>query len=102
MGVVTSENRKSRQSMAIIARALMRIVALAETIWVATFVTTDCMAPMSLKIRDWISPVRVEVKKGSPMRWRWANTRTRRSCMIACPTRVERKDWNTLKTAPAA
>ena len=50
--MVTSEKRKSLQSIAIIAIALMRIVALAETIWVATFVTTDCMAPMSLKMRD--------------------------------------------------
>jgi hypothetical protein len=42
-----------------------------ETIEVAVVVTTVCTPPMSLAIRDWISPVRVRVKNASDRRWRW-------------------------------
>ena len=41
-----------------------------ETIEVAVLVTTFCTPPMSLAIRDWISPVRVCVKNASESRWR--------------------------------
>ena len=46
-------------------------VATFETIDVAVDVTTFWMPPMSFAIRDWISPVRVRVKKASERRWRW-------------------------------
>ena len=42
-----------------------------ETIEVAVLVTTFWTPPMSLAIRDWISPVRVRVKNASARRWRW-------------------------------
>ena len=38
-----------------------------ETIEAAVSVTTDCTPPMSLEMRDWISPVRVSVKNLSGM-----------------------------------
>ena len=41
-----------------------------ETIEVAVLVTTLCTPPMSFAIRDWISPVRVRVKKASESRCR--------------------------------
>jgi hypothetical protein len=41
-----------------------------ETIDVAVLVTTLCTPPMSFEMRDWISPVRVRVKKASESRCR--------------------------------
>ena len=41
-----------------------------ETIEVAVDVTTVSTPPMSFAIRDWISPVRVRVKKASESRCR--------------------------------
>ena len=70
-GRAISENSVSRQSIAIMATSAIATPAPEETIWVITEVTTDCMEPMSEKIRDWTSPVRVRVKKPSPIRCRW-------------------------------
>ncbi len=42
-----------------------------ETMEAAVEVTTACMPPMSLAMRDCTSPVRVLVKKASDMRCRW-------------------------------
>ena len=56
------------RNMAMIAAVT---VATFETIEVAVEVTTFWMPPMSFAIRDWISPVRVRVKKASESRWRW-------------------------------
>ena len=45
------------------ATAVATAVVRLEAIEVAVEVTTDCMPPMSLVIRDCTSPVRVRVKK---------------------------------------
>ena len=37
----------------------------------AVSVTTDCTPPTSFDSRDWISPVRVDVKNRSGILWRW-------------------------------
>jgi hypothetical protein len=61
----------SRQSSRNIATVAARTVVTLETIEVAVFVTTVWTPPMSFEIRDWISPVRVWVKKASDSRCRW-------------------------------
>jgi hypothetical protein len=61
----------SRQSSTNIATVAASTVVTLETIEVAVLVTTLCTPPMSLAIRDWISPVSVRVKKASESRWRW-------------------------------
>ena len=70
-GRTASENSASRQSSRNIATTLASTVVTLETIEVAVVVTTVCTPPMSLAMRDWISPVRVRVKKASESRWRW-------------------------------
>ena len=60
----------SRQSSRNIATAAASTVVTFETIEVAVLVTTFWTPPMSFAIRDWISPVRVLVKKASESRWR--------------------------------
>ena len=57
-----------------------------ETIEVAVEVTTVSTPPMSFEIRDWISPVRVRVKKASDSRCRCRYTAERRSCITCWPT----------------
>ncbi len=69
-GSSPSENSASRQSSRNIATTLARTVVTLETIEVAVVVTTVCTPPMSLAIRDWISPVRVFVKNASESRCR--------------------------------
>jgi hypothetical protein len=69
-GVRPSENSARRQSSRNIAVTLAITVVTLETIEVAVEVTTVCTPPMSLAIRDWISPVRVFVKKASESRCR--------------------------------
>jgi hypothetical protein len=64
-------NRARRQSSRNIAVAAATTVVTLETIEVAVLVTTFWTPPMSLAMRDWISPVRVRVKKDSDSRWRW-------------------------------
>ena len=82
-GRTTSEISASRQDRATIATAVATVVVRLEAIEVAVDVTTDCMPPMSLVIRDWTSPVRVRVKKPTDWRCRWAKTSVRRPC-ITC------------------
>ena len=60
-----------------------------DAIEVAVEVTTDCMPPMSLVMRDCTSPVRVRVKKAIDWRCRCAKTSVRSRCMTCWPTRVE-------------
>ena len=52
-------------------RVLARMATLAM-VSLRVLVTTDCIPPTSLETRDWISPVRVLVKKRRAMPWRWA------------------------------
>jgi hypothetical protein len=70
-GVSASENTARRQSSRNIATTVAATVVTLETIEVAVLVTTVCTPPMSLAMRDWISPVRVRVKKASERRCRW-------------------------------
>ena len=70
-GVSASEKSASRQSSSAIATTVASTVVTLETIDVAVLVTTVCTPPMSLAMRDWISPVRVFVKKARERRWRW-------------------------------
>ncbi len=70
-GSTASENSASRQSSRNIATTLATTVVTLETIEVAVVVTTVCTPPMSLAMRDWISPVRVRVKNASESRCRW-------------------------------
>ena len=51
----------------------------------AVSVTTAWTPPTSLASRLWISPVRVSVKNRSGIRWRWAYSASRRSCMTFWP-----------------
>ena len=59
------------------ARLLVRLAAVS--------VTTAWTPPTSFARRLWISPVRVSVKKRSGIRWRWAYSAFRRSCMTFWP-----------------
>ena len=97
-GSTTSEISESRQDSATIATAVATVVVRFEAIEVAVEVTTDCMPPMSLVIRDWTSPVRVRVKKPTDCRWRWANTSVRSPCMTCWPTLVLTQVWTTPST----
>ncbi len=63
--------RARRQSSRNIAAPAAMTVVTFETIEVAVLVTTFCTPPMSLAMRDWISPVRVRVKNDRDRRWRW-------------------------------
>ena len=76
-GSTTSEISESRQDSATIATAVATAVVRFEAIEVAVEVTTDCMPPMSLVMRDCTSPVRVRVKKAIDWRCRWAKTSVR-------------------------
>lgn len=71
-GRSTSETTVSRQSSASIATTVAITLVRLETSEVAVEVTVACIPPMSLEIRDWISPVRVRVKKARDMLWRRA------------------------------
>ena len=65
-----SEKTASRQSSRNMATTVAMTVVRFETIEVAVDVTTVSTPPMSFAIRDWISPVRVRVKKASESRCR--------------------------------
>ena len=69
-GRTTSEISESRHDKATIAAAVATVVVRLEAIDVAVDVTTVCMPPMSLVIRDCTSPVRVRVKKLTDWRCR--------------------------------
>ena len=88
-GSTTSETSESCQDSATIATSVATAVVRFEATDVAVEVTTDCMPPMSLVIRDCTSPVRVRVKKPIDWRCRWAKTSVRSRCMTCWPTVVE-------------
>lgn len=67
----------------------MTVTALAR-IEDAVSVTTVCTPPTSLPSRDWMSPVRVPVKKPRCIDCRCSNSRLRRSCMTRLPSTVVR------------
>ena len=94
-GSTTSEISASRHDSATIAMAVATVVVRFEAIEVAVEVTTDCMPPMSLVMRDCTSPVRVRVKKPTDWRCRWAKTSVRSPCMTCCPTLVLTQVWTT-------
>ncbi len=52
------------------AMMVLTTITLFERTLDAVSVTTVCTPPMSFESRDWISPVRVAVKKRSGIRWR--------------------------------
>ena len=54
-----------------IAMTVLTTVDMLETTLVAVSVTTPCTPPTSFESRDWISPVRVEVKKRSDILCKW-------------------------------
>ena len=70
IGNMASESRARRQSSSHIAMTVEIAIARLLTMLVAVSVTTRWMPPTSLLRRDWISPVRVSVKKRSGIRWR--------------------------------
>ncbi len=88
-GSTSSEIRVSCQVSATIATIVATTVVRLAAMLVAVEVTTDCMPPMSLVIRDCTSPVRVRVKKPTDCRCRWLKTSTRSRCMTRWPTVVE-------------
>ena len=73
---------------------VMTMTRLAKTL-LAVSVTTAWTPPTSFDSRLWISPVRVSVKKRSGMRWRWAYSALRRSCITRWPMTLLRYDWPT-------
>ena len=77
------------------ATAVATVVVRFAAIEVAVVVTTDCMPPMSLVIRDCTSPVRVRVKKAMLWRCRCANTSVRSRCITRWPTEVLTQVWTT-------
>ena len=101
-GSTTSEISDSRQDSATIATTVATAVVRFDAIEVAVEVTTDCMPPMSLVIRDCTSPVRVRVKNASDWRCRWAKTSVRSRCMTCWPTRVLIQVWTTPSAAVTA
>ena len=80
-GSTTRVTSASCQDSATMATAVATTVVRLAAIDVAVEVTTVCMPPMSLVMRDCTSPVRVRVKKPSDWRCRWAKTSVRRRCM---------------------
>ena len=86
--MTTSEMSESFQDSATMATAVATTVVRLDAMDVAVEVTTDCMPPMSLVMRDWTSPVRVRVKKAMDCRCRCAKTRVRSVCMTCWPTLV--------------
>ena len=87
-GITTSEISASRHERTAIATAVATVVVRFEAIEVAVEVTTFCMPPMSLVMRDCTSPVRVRVKNAIDCRCRWAKTSVRSPCMTRWPTWV--------------
>ncbi len=98
-GSTSRDTSVSCQLSASIATNVATAVVRFEATEVAVEVTTDCMPPMSLVIRDCTSPVRVRVKKATDWRCRCANTSVRSRCMTCCPTVVEIQVWTTPSAA---
>ena len=84
-GITTSEISASRHESTAIATAVATVVVRFEAIEVAVEVTTICMPPMSLVIRDCTSPVRVRVKNAIDCRCRCAKTSVRSPCITRWP-----------------
>ena len=97
-GITTSEIRASRHERTAIATAVATVVVRFEAIEVAVEVTTLCMPPMSLVIRDCTSPVRVRVKNAIDCRCRCAKTSVRSPCMTRWPIWVLIQVWKTPRT----
>ncbi len=88
-----------QESTAMATRALAMITTL-ERMSDSVEVTTVCTPPTSLVSRDWISPVRVSVKKRSDRCWRCSKRRSRRSRITRWPTRLARQVWISPTTPP--
>ena len=98
MGTIANESTVSCQLITSIATSeLTRMTTFASESW-ATCVITSSIRPTSFVSRDWISPVRVAVKKRSGIRFSRAYSVARRSRITPCPTRIARYVW----TTPAA
>ena len=69
-GVMNKESTVSCQEMINMAMSELMITTTLERSEDAVLVTTLCTPPTSFARRDWISPVRVEVKNRSGMYWR--------------------------------
>ena len=100
--MTSKEIRDNRQDSATIATAVATAVVRFEAMEVAVEVTTCCMPPMSLVIRDWTSPLRVRVKNPSDWRCRCSNTVVRSRCMTRCPMVVLIQVCTTPSTAVSA
>jgi hypothetical protein len=85
-GMDATDTAVSCQDMEVIAtRVLMNMAVLDRTLD-RVLVTTFCIPPTSLAIRDWISPVRVPVKNPSDRLWRCVYSLSRRSRITRWPT----------------
>ena len=71
-GSMPSDSRVSCQLRRNIATIVETATATLDVIEAAVSVTTAWTPPTSLDSRDWISPVRFDVKNRSGIRWRWA------------------------------
>ena len=89
-GVIASESTVSCQEITVMAMTVLSSVTTLDSSDVAVSVTTDWIPPTSLVRRDWISPVRVPVKKRSDIPCRCAYSRLRRSSITRWPTRLVR------------
>ena len=87
-GITSSEISDSCQDSATMAATVATAVVRFVAMLVAVEVTTACMPPMSLVMRDWISPLRVRVKNPTDWRCRWVKTSERSRCMTCWPMRV--------------
>ncbi len=72
IGTTQIERSVSCHERISIATSVERTMTTFETMLETVLVTTVWTPPTSLASRDWISPVRVAVKKRSDMRWRCA------------------------------
>ena len=85
-----SDSSVSRQSMSTMATIVDSATATFDVTELAVSVTTACTPPTSFVSRLWISPVRVAVKNRRGIRWRWAYSALRRSCITLWPIRLLR------------
>ncbi len=92
-GTIASATSASRQSITKIVTTVVTIVNTLVTIETSVPVTTLSMLSTSFDTRFMISPVFVEVKKESGIRWRWPTNRVRMSRMIPSPTTEFRYPW---------
>jgi len=86
-GMRHSDRSVSGTDSASIAINVEMITTTLDRIEDAVSVTTVCTPPTSFERRDWISPVRVEVKNRNGMCWRCRYNESRRSCITRKPTK---------------